>query len=168
MKDPIDVLKEKEQIEKDTMHMIQASNSKCNSTCKKKQLGCILLIKHPREAPIRGTNGPPFPLRVCDTCPRMDSHGGKDLELCRSVHAERQALLIAARHGHCTEGATLYSYMGVPCKDCMLELIQAGVSEIVVSRETYHDELSKSILQEWVRKGGQFRIFEIPSKEAED
>lgn len=50
--------------------------------------------------------------------------------------------------------------MGVPCKDCMVELVQAGVSEIVILKETYHDELSKSILQEWVRKGGVFRVFE--------
>jgi deoxycytidylate deaminase len=113
-----------------------------------------------KEVPVRGANGPPFPLRVCNPCPREDSHKGEDYHLCRSVHAERQAILLAARRGQCTEGSTLYLYMGVPCKDCMVELVQAGVSEIVILKETYHDELSKSILQEWVRKGGVFRVFE--------
>ena len=62
--------------------------------------------------------------------------------------------------GFRTEGAVLYSYMGVPCKDCMLELIQAGVAEIVCLRETYHDEISKDILREWIAKGGKFRIYD--------
>jgi deoxycytidylate deaminase len=47
--------------------------------------------------------------------------------------------------------------MGVPCKDCLLELIEAGISEIVCIQETYYDELSKDILKEWIDTGGKFR-----------
>jgi deoxycytidylate deaminase len=75
-----------------------------------------------------------------------------------AVHAERQALLNAARYGLCTERAILYSDMGVPCKDCMLEIISAGVAEIVCKEETYYDASSEHILNEWVSKGGKFRV----------
>ena len=48
--------------------------------------------------------------------------------------------------------------MGVPCKDCLLELIRAGVSEVVCIRETYYDEPSRYVLKEWIENGGKFRI----------
>ncbi len=130
------------------------------STCSKKQLGCTLVFTRGRKGHITGFNGPPHPLERCAPCPRLESHEGTDLEKCRAVHAERQVLLLAAKFGFRTEGAVLYSYMEVPCKDCMLELIQAGVAEIVCLRETYHDDLSKDILREWVAKGGKFRIYD--------
>lgn len=72
--------------------------------------------------------------------------------------SSQQVLLKAAYLGMSTHGSTLYSYMGVPCKDCMLELWEAGVVEIVVLKETYYDELSRTILKEWIDQGGKFRV----------
>lgn len=133
------------------------------STCNKKQLGCALLTRDNKL--ISGFNGPPSPyIDECDPCPRLKSHNGTDLHLCKAVHAERYVLLRCADIGISTTGSTLYSYMGVPCKDCMLELITAGVSEIVCIRETYYDELSKEILKEWIDKGGIFRIYDRPDR----
>lgn len=51
--------------------------------------------------------------------------------------------------------------MGVPCKDCLLELIEAGISEIVCIKETYYDSLSEFILQEWIEAGGKFGVMRI-------
>ena len=54
----------------------------------------------------------------------------------------------------------MYSYMGVPCKDCLLEISSAGVSEIVCIRETYYDALSRDILKELIDEGSiRFRIY---------
>jgi dCMP deaminase len=45
-------------------------------------------------------------------------------------HAERNAILNAARHGHRTEGCTLY-VNGLPCADCARAMIQAGIVRVV-------------------------------------
>lgn len=142
----------------DKEYMEEARLAAEGSTCMKKQLGCVLKLTD--GSYLQGTNGPPGMLGRCQPCPRIYSNT-KDLGGCRAVHAERQVLLKAARYGHGTEGAILYSYMGVPCKDCMLELIEAGISEIVCIRRTYYDELSKDILKEWIEAGGRFRVMEI-------
>ncbi len=138
-----------------------ARQASLDSTCKKKQLGCALVFTRGRKGYVTGSNGPPLPLKRCDPCPRLDSHGGTDLGKCRAVHAERAVLLLAARFGFRTDGAILYSYMGVPCKDCLLELCAAGVSEIVCIKETYYDALSKDVLREWVARGGRFRVYNL-------
>ncbi len=145
----------------DKQYMEIAKGVSWKSRCKKRQLGCILVFTD--GSYVEGTNGAPHPLKICDPCPRMakNSHSGQDLDLCRAVHAERQALLIAAKYGHATEDARLFSYMGVPCKDCMLELLEADVSEIICAKETYYDELSKSIVKEWQTCGGILRFLKI-------
>lgn len=145
----------------DKEYMRYAKEASCISRCVKRQLGCILVFED--GSYVEGANGAPKPLEACNPCPRMvkGSHSGQDLDLCKAVHAERQALLKAARYGYATEGAKLYSYMGAPCKDCMIELIEAGVSEIICSQNSYYDELSKEIVKEWVSKGGKFRFITV-------
>jgi len=144
----------------DKEYMKQAKEAAKRSTCSNKQLGCILMT-HPIANNIysfEGWNGPPDILEECITCKKSE-HGWKDAHKCPAVHAERRALLRVAANGICTKGSILYSYMGIPCKDCLLELIEAGVKEIVVLRETYYDELSKEILHKWIECGGVFRVY---------
>lgn len=136
--------------------MEQAKAAERYSTCRKKHLGCVLVLDDGRR--ISGWNGPPQQLAQCDPCPRLNSRSATDLHLCRAVHAERRALLACAEQGYSTHESTLYAYMNVPCKDCLLELIMAGVEEIVCISETYYDELSKEILAEWIENGGKFRV----------
>ncbi len=143
----------------DIEYMKEAKAAALDSTCRKKQLGCVL--KFTDGSYIQGTNGAPKPLQPCTPCPRLCDHGGNNLHKCRAVHAERQAILKAANRGFATDNAVLYSYMGVPCKDCLLELIEAGISEIVCIRETYYDILSEFILKEWIETGGMFRVVRI-------
>lgn len=144
--------------DRDYMHLAKLARDE--STCSRKQLGCALVFTRGRKGHLTGFNGPPHPLEKCNPCLRLESRHGEDLEKCRAVHAERQVLLLAAKFGFRTEGAILYSFMGVPCKDCMLELIQAGIAEIVCLTETYRDELSRDILRECLSKGGKFRIYD--------
>ncbi len=144
----------------DEKYMEFAKNAAYSSRCAKKQLGCVLMLKD--GSWIEGTNGAPYLLEACNSCPRKRENAisGQGQKLCRAVHAERQTLLIAAKYGHATEGSILYSYMGAPCKDCMVELIEAGVAEIVCFKHSYYDELSKEIIKEWVSKGGKFRFLQ--------
>jgi len=71
--------------------------------------------------------------------PEMGFKSGEGLEWCVAGHAERNALINAARHGIETKGTILYMDCGVPCTPCLVEIINAGVVEIVVSKMTFYD-----------------------------
>lgn len=61
---------------------------------------------------------------------------GEGVSLCGCSHAERNAISIAARFGHSTEGSTMYivnledDIVDV-CSDCAGVIIAAGIKEIV-------------------------------------
>lgn len=145
----------------DKEYMEFAKEAAEESRCVKRQLGCVLVLTD--GSYIVGTNGAPKPLKACNPCPRIgkNSISGQGKDLCRAVHAERQTLLKAAKYGYATDGAKLYSYMGIPCKDCMIELIEAGISEIICAKDSYYDELSKDIVKEWRVNGGILRFLNI-------
>jgi len=140
----------------DDFYMSLASKAAQNSRCAKKHLGCVLVNSDDRV--VSGTNGAPYPLKPCNPCPRSELPNGEQLQLCRAVHAERDALLNAAKNGVSTDGAILYANMGVPCGDCLLELCAAGIKVVVCSKGTFYDDKSKGILHEWMQKGLIFRI----------
>ena len=85
-------------------------------------------------------------------CPRklLGYPSGKGLEICIAGHSERNALLNCARKGISTLDGTLYMNCTFPCKDCMIEIIQAGIKEIIyIEEEKYYDyELSKWLADE--------------------
>jgi len=90
----------------------------------------------------------PSKVQKLDNCPRrlLGYKSGEGLEYCIAGHAERNALLNAARHGISTYDTTLYLSCGVPCKDCLIEIINAGVKEVVVvDKYNFYDETSKYI-----------------------
>lgn len=155
---------------KDTYYMQEAEQAKYKTTCSKKQVGCALVVQPSNrmrmhdtvEIVMKGYNGPPHLLSACNPCPRQECKSGTDLDRCRAVHAERRALLMATKIRISTIGATLYVDGGIPCKDCLLELCEAGVLELVCKEETYYDDLSQDILREWISKGLMFRIFTQP------
>ena len=156
------VIGERNDLKSDKKYMAIAKRNALYSNCKKKHLGCLLLLSDGKY--IYGWNGPPVKINPCIECPRLNFPKATNLEICRAVHAERRCLLKAAKMGYSTMDSILYSYMGVPCKDCMLELIEAGVKEIICIQKTYYDNLSKDILREWIKNGGKFRIVDDDEK----
>ena len=85
-----------------------------------------------------------------NTCPRraFDYKSGQGLHLCQAGHAERNALIQAAKHGIATNGASLYCYCGQVCKDCAIEIINAGIVELVYLEGIAYDGYSDTILKE--------------------
>lgn len=78
-----------------------------------------------------------FPRGVAETPQRLHD---RDLKLKLMVHAEMNAILIAARRGMSTNDCTLYLaatddtgliWGGCPCTRCTVEVIQAGIKNIV-------------------------------------
>jgi len=85
-----------------------------------------------------------------ELCPRqaMGFKSGEGLQWCPAGHAERNALINAARNGICTKGTKLYMNCPIPCTPCLVEIINAGVDEIVCTALTYYDVSAKYLLDE--------------------
>lgn len=56
----------------------------------------------------------------------------------RTIHAETEAIALAAKNGVMTDGATCYCKM-TPCRNCAMVLIQAGIKRVVCEKH-YHSE----------------------------
>lgn len=98
------------------------------------QVGAVLVGKD-RETLSTGFNG--FPRGIMDTPERLYDRETKNRLM---VHAERNAILNAARIGVSLRGSTLYLaatdhtcavWGGPPCTACTIEVIQAGVTMVV-------------------------------------
>ena len=117
-----------------------ALNSKCHS----RQIGAILV--RDKVVICTGYNGPPRGFPHCEgSCPRrrLGYDSGQGLHLCPAAHAERNAIDQAARLGIKTAGATIYMNCPMPCKDCLITLIQAGIEEVVcIATEQLYDFMS--------------------------
>ena len=85
-------------------------------------------------------------------CPRyvkeMGFKSGEGLEWCVAGHAERNAIINAARFGIKTKGTIIYMDCGVPCTPCLVEIINAGIKEIVVASEVIYDQSAAYLLKE--------------------
>ena len=111
--------------------LLAASMSKDPST----KVGAVL-VGPDREVRADGFNG--FPRGIADTKERLEC---REVKLDLVVHAEMNAILSAARVGTPTKGCTMYLvateagggkvWGGPPCARCVVEVIQAGVVEVV-------------------------------------
>jgi len=89
--------------------------------------------------------------------PEMGFKSGEGLEWCVAGHAERNALINAARAGIATKGLKIYMDCGVPCTPCLVEIINAGIEEIIVSKMTFYDQSSEYLLKQ---SGIPIRVYE--------
>ena len=85
---------------------------------------------------------------VEEMCPRriIGYGSGKGLDLCVAGHSERNSLINAARHGIAIKGAIMYMNCAVPCSPCLIEIINAGISEVVCTRISYYDGTAKYLV----------------------
>ena len=104
-----------------------------------------VIVGPDREIRSAGFNG--FPRGIEDTPERL---ADKETKLALVVHGEMNAVLAAARIGVPLKGCTLYIaatddsgdvWGGAPCTRCTVEIIQAGITEIV--SWPFKDTLSK-------------------------
>ena len=81
-------------------------------------------------------------------CPRQTFgyQSGEGTFMCPAGHAERNAIANAAKMGVSTIGATMYMTCPTPCKDCLADIIGAGISEIVMTKHFVYDDMSQYIL----------------------
>ena len=115
------------------------------ATCDRKQVGCVLVKD--KYIIATGYNGTPMGVANCADggCPRCasDAPPGAGYDTCVCVHAEQNAIVLAARHGNATDQGLLYTTLR-PCFGCAKEAIQAGIREIVFEDPyAYQPELER-------------------------
>lgn len=156
-----------------------------NSKCLSRKIGAIIV----RDKSILSTgyNGPPRGVMQCHKrweydladhdylsgvekidltkCPRyvLGYKSGQGLDICIAGHAERNALINAAREGVRVKGflddpTTLYMSCGIACTPCLVEIINAGVTEIVCTEWSTYDKTSNFLLEHSSLKA---RLFDV-------
>ena len=130
------------------------------STCLRRKYGAIVV--HNDEILSTGYNGAPRGRKNCTAigmCTRdeLGIPSGQRYELCRSVHAEANAIISAARRDMI--GGTLYLVgrdakdgelleITIPCSMCKRLIINAGLSKVVV--RTGEDALTTIDVDTWI------------------
>ncbi len=90
-----------------------------------------------------GYNGTPEGLPNCRDggCERCDPASGvlpgTLYDVCLCVHAEENALVVAARFGNAVEGADLYTTLQ-PCFSCAKNLLQAKIQRVFFAEAWHH------------------------------
>lgn len=122
------------------------------SSCLNSQIGAVLVTQD-NDVISTGYNGSPAKLPNCSdlgVCRRREAPGyesGKNLHLCNAVHAEANAILLAAKNGHATKGAKLYC-THQPCKECAKQIVNAGIVEVIYAQVYPNNEESIKIMQQ--------------------
>ena len=124
------------------------------ATCPRMHCGCVL-VKN-KNVISTGYNGSIPGDDHCEEvgCLLIDNH------CVRTVHAEMNALVQAAKRGHAVDGATAY-VTNMPCTTCAKALITAGVKRVVVFSD-FHDTLA---LQFFSKAGVTIDRHRMPSTE---
>lgn len=149
-------------IDKENYYLDIAETVLERSTCLRRRYGAII-VQHD-EIVSTGYNGAPRGRKNCmdlGYCAReaMNVPSGQRYELCRSVHAEMNAIISAARRD--AIGSTLYLagreakngellHDATSCSMCRRLIINAGIERVVI-RNT---ELDYSVIhvEDWIRE----------------
>ncbi len=149
-------------IDKENYYLDIAETVLERSTCLRRRYGAIIVKND--EIVSTGYNGAPRGRKNCmdlGRCTReaLNIPSGQRYELCRSVHAEMNAIISAARRD--TLDATLYLagreaqsgellHDATSCSMCRRLIINAGISRVVI-RNT-KSEFSVVHVEDWIRE----------------
>ena len=123
---------EQRRVDWDEYFMSIAAQVATRSTCDRKHVGAVIV----RDKMILATgyNGSLRGIEHCDDV----GHLMQDGHCVRTVHAEANAIVQAARNGVRTEGASIY-VTASPCFSCFKLIANASIERIVFG-EFYRDE----------------------------
>ena len=106
--------------------------------------------KYLRDAENNGSRLDSYPDElIATTCPRqlLGFKSGEGLEYCIASHAERNAIINAARHGIETNKTKMYMTCPTPCHECLKEIINAGIEEVICTSLDRYDEASTFLIE---------------------
>jgi len=136
----------------DEYFMKIADDASTRSNCLRRKVGALIVKQ--RNIISTGYNGTPIGVKNCfeGGCPRCSSdvEPGQAYDTCICVHAEANAILLAARHGNATKDGVLYTTVR-PCFSCLKEAVQAGIEEIVYKEDDAYEGPLEDTYQALVR-----------------
>ena len=147
---------------KEEYYLRLAEEVSARSTCRRRHFGAVIV----RDDQIISTGyaGAPRGTPNCldlAVCPREEAGipPGQRYELCRSVHAEANAIIHAARREMlggalylaCVDAKSGELVPGTrPCKMCTRLIVNAGLIEVIVREKA--GQYSRYLVADWVRE----------------
>jgi dCMP deaminase len=159
--------------EKDQYYLDIARVVATRSTCLKVLIGAIIVkedqiiatgyVGAPRKTKSSLEHG--FCLRK-----KLNIPSGQQYELCRSVHAEQNAVINAARAGVSLLGGNMYIFgetkdsgeviNAFPCFICKKMIINAGLNRIIVSIKDTQQGYMVFTVDEWIKQWQEIDIID--------
>jgi dCMP deaminase len=130
------------------------------ATCDRKHVGAVLV--RDRTILSTGYNGSIRGLRHC----AEDGHMMEDGHCVRTVHAEANAIIQAAKNGVAIDGATVYTTAS-PCWPCFKLIANSGCARIVFG-EFYRDQRIFEYAQQLRIELAELTVPERPDLQAAD
>lgn len=161
----------KKRISKDEYYLGIAEEVARRSTCWRRSIGAIII----RDDQIISTGYVGAPRKTKDSfehgfCLRdkLKIPHGQRYELCRSVHAEQNAIINAARAGVSLLGGDIYIYGRIfgkdkpidafPCYICKKMIINAGLNRVICS--TADGKMKIFSVTDWIKEWQQSDILD--------
>jgi dCMP deaminase len=161
----------KKRISKDEYYLGIAEEVARRSTCWRRSIGAIII----RDDQIISTGYVGAPRKTKDSfehgfCLRdkLKIPHGQRYELCRSVHAEQNAIINAARAGVSLLGGDIYIYGRIfgkdkpidafPCYICKKMIINAGLNRVICS--TADGKMKTFRVTDWIKEWQQSDILD--------
>ena len=161
----------KKRVSKDEYYLNIAKEVARRSTCFRRSIGALII----RDDQIISTGyvGAPRKTKDCldhGFCLRdkLNIPHGQRYELCRSVHAEQNAIINAARAGVSLLGGDMYIYGSLPGKEqpidaypcfiCKKMIINAGLNRIICS--TAEGKMRIFLVRNWIKDWQQGDIID--------
>ena len=150
-------------VDKHNYYLDMAQTVLERATCLRRKYGAVIVKND--EVIATGYNGAPRGRENCtdlDFCARekLNIKQGQNYELCRSVHAEQNAIISAARRD--TKGATMYM-VGIDAKTgevldhidscimCKRVVINAGIERVIVKDKSSEEGYKIYDVNDWVK-----------------
>ena len=149
-------------VDKHNYYLDMAETVLERATCLRRKYGAVIVKND--EVIATGYNGAPRGRENCtdlDFCARekLNIKQGQNYELCRSVHAEQNAIISAARRD--TKGATMYM-VGIDAKTgevldhidscimCKRVVINAGIERVIVKDKSSEEGYKIYDVNDWI------------------
>ena len=112
------------------------------STCDRGKTGCVIVKD--RRIMTTGYVGSPTGLPHCDEVGHdmrkvFDDSGNVSQHCVRTLHAEQNAIIQAAKFGISLDGATLFCKI-TPCRRCAMMIINSGIKRVVCEKHYHADK----------------------------
>ena len=118
-------------------------------TCDRGKSGSIIVVD--KRIVATGYVGSPAGQSHCDEAGHLmrevlDEQGNKSMHCVRTIHAEENAILQAAKYGTAINGGVIYCKM-VPCFNCAKMIVNVGIKRVVAKKRYHADGLSVELFK---------------------